>query len=104
MKPKDISREEYVKEFCRDRRIRDRRVVYIDSGTHRKLKRITHLFSDEYQTVASLADAIITHHIDTYRALLNRLDEEANREMMEWLSGLGKSADETEDETEDEPV
>lgn len=38
MKPKDISREEYVKTYCRDKRIRNREVLYVDKETHRILK------------------------------------------------------------------
>ncbi len=65
--------------FCHDRRIRDRRVVYVSEETHQKLGRIAFLFRNEYQTVVSLADAIITHHIDTHRELLNRLEDEQNQ-------------------------
>jgi hypothetical protein len=104
MKPKDISREEYVKMFCHDRRIRNRRVIYVSSETHEKLMRISHLFRDEYQTVVSLADAIITHHIATYRPLLNRLEDEDNRKMTEWLLHRNEPSNEPEDETEDEPA
>ncbi len=100
MKPKDISREEYVKMFCRDRRIRDRKVVYITTETHSRLKRITNLFRNEHQTVASLADAIIAHHIDTYKPLLSRLDDEHHKAVLKWLSGLGKSDDKTDEDPE----
>jgi trans-aconitate methyltransferase len=104
MKPKDISREEYVKMFCHDRRIRERRVVYVSTETHEKLRRIAHLFRDEYQTVVSLADAIITHHIATYRPLLNRLDDEQTQAFLNRHSHRDEPAEEIDDETEDEPA
>jgi hypothetical protein len=39
---------------------------------HEKLKKISHIFRFEHHTtIASLADAILTHHLEAHRELLS---------------------------------
>ena len=83
-KLKQISIEEYVETYCQEKRIRERFAVYISSETHRKLKRIAQLFRYKYYTTtSSLADSIISHHINMYRELLNAAQKEDDREFFE---------------------
>lgn len=77
MKQKRITKEEYVELFCQEKRIRERRVIYVSEEVHKKLKDMTFLFRfEEYTTTSSLADAILRHHIKSHKDLLNELDRE----------------------------
>jgi len=76
MKSKSISKGEYIKEFCRERRMRDRKVIYVSAMVHDRLRLIAHYLRDEYITLASLADTILDHHLKTYDTLFDQLREE----------------------------
>ncbi|MCC8145708.1 MAG: DUF3408 domain-containing protein [Bacteroidales bacterium] len=85
-KQKQISIEEYVEIYCREKRIRGRSAVYISPGAHCNLRSIAQLFKCKHHTTtSSLADAIICRHIETYRELLNNAHAEDAKEFMEWL-------------------
>ena len=76
-KQKQISVEEYIETYCQEKRIRGRFAVYICPETHSKLKKIAQLFKGKYHsTTSSLADAIISRHIETYRELLDNAYKE----------------------------
>jgi hypothetical protein len=62
--------------FCHDRRIRERRAIYVEPHIHNKLEKIVLLFHDTHVTMTSLASEIIAQHIEVYRPLLARLHEE----------------------------
>lgn len=97
MRQKKISREEYVKRYCSEKRIRDRKVLYVSKDTHQKIRHVAHLFRDEYATAASLVDAILAQHIEQHRDLFAQLEQED----LEELRYKGQSA--SQDQEEDEP-
>lgn len=67
-----MSLEEYVRTYCQEKRIRQRYAVYVTPEIHDKLKEIAFMFRFEHHTTASsLANAIITNHMETHRELLN---------------------------------
>ena len=100
-KLKQISIEEYIETYCQEKRIRERFAVYISPETHRKLKRIAQLFRRKYySTTSSLADSIISHHINTYRELLNDVQKEDDREFFEQMER--ERLDESEESKFDE--
>ncbi len=71
-KQKQISLEEYVRTYCQEKRIRQRYAVYVTPDMHDKLKEVAFMFRfDHHTTIASLVDAILTHHLDAHRELLN---------------------------------
>lgn len=74
---KEFTIEEYIETYCQEKRIRGRYAVYISPEVHANLKRIAGLFRSKYHsTCSSLADAIISYHIETHKELLNRAIEE----------------------------
>ncbi|MDD4516881.1 DUF3408 domain-containing protein [Massilibacteroides sp.] len=103
-KEKQISIEEYIGTYCQEKRIRERFAVYISPDTHHNLKRIAQLFKDKHHsTTSSLADSIISHHIETYRELLNNAHEEDTRDFFEWL-GRARQSENEESESYQEGV
>lgn len=80
-KQKQLTIEEYIETYCQEKRIRGRYAVYISPEVHANLKKIAGLFRIKYHsTCSSLADAIISCHIETHRDLLNHVlqEEKAN--------------------------
>ena len=67
MKLKKISKEEYIKTFCRDQRIRSRKTIYVSTVTHDKLRKLATSLRTTYTTTASLVDTILTQHLEAYR-------------------------------------
>ena len=54
--------------------------MYISPETHDNLRRIVRLFKwEHYTTTFSLADAIISNHIEVHKELLNKLHKEEIR-------------------------
>ena len=83
---KQVSIQEYIETYCQEKRIRERFAVYISPQAHRDLKSIVRLFnSKHYTTTSSLADTIISCHVETYRDLLNDAYEEEAREFIKKL-------------------
>lgn len=93
MKTKHISREKYIETFCRDKRIRDRQVIYVSTEIHAKMKMIAELFRDHHITTTSLIDTILCHHIETYKAMLEELREE---QYLKFRKGFKPKEDEQE--------
>lgn len=93
MKSKHISREKYIETFCRDTRILDRQVLYVSAKTHAKIRDITHLFREYHITTTSLIDAILCHHMETYRSILEELKMEKHND---FLDRFNRKSDENE--------
>lgn len=102
-KQKQISIEEYIETYCQEKRIRGRFAVYISPKTHSNLKKIAYLFKSKHHcTTSSLADAIISHHIEAYRELLNNAYQEDSREFLAWLEEKKHEENEKSEECEQE--
>lgn len=101
MRQKKITREEYAKRYCSEKRIRDRRVLYVSSETHRKISHIAHLFRDDYVTVMSLVDAILLHHIEQYKDLITELSQKDEKEFKEWKQPKVQQEEYEDDAPED---
>jgi hypothetical protein len=88
-KQKQVSIEEYIETYCQEKRIRERFAVYVSPKTHHNLKRIARLFSSEHHTTtSSLAESIISCHFEEYRELLNNVQNEDARGVLEWLKDM----------------
>ena len=73
MKPKNITKEEYIKVFCRDMRIRDRKAIYIRADIHDYLQRLVPRFKGAHVSLSSLVTMILIQHIVTYTPLFRKL-------------------------------
>ncbi len=73
MKPKNISKQEYIKTFCRDQRIRSRKTIYVSTATHDKLRQLAKSLHATYTSTASLVDSILSHHLETYREPIEKI-------------------------------
>lgn len=82
MKKENMPKEQYIEIFCRDKRIRDRQVLYVSQEVHDKIRTITQLFSEQHVTTSSLADTILAHHIETYGQMLEALRQEQREEFL----------------------
>ena len=83
---KQVSIQEYIETYCQEKRIRGRFAVYISPQAHRNLKSIVRLFNSKHHTTtSSLADSIISCHIETYRDLLSNAYMEDAHEFFERL-------------------
>lgn len=98
MRQKKISKEEYIRLYCTEKRIRKRMVLYVSEDIHQKIKRITGFFRDHYITTASLVDAILNHHIEAHRELFEGLDKEERENFERSLKSFNKRTPEEEDE------
>lgn len=83
MKTKHISREKYIETFCRDKRIRERQVLYVSVEVHNRMRRVVHLFEQYHVTLASLIDTILSHHLETYEQIFKELNDEQIAEFLE---------------------
>jgi hypothetical protein len=91
-KQKQVSVEEYVQTYCQEKRIRERYAVYVTPDMHEKLKKVAFMFRyDHHTTLASLVDAILAHHLDAHREMLNeeydRFHERIRRDILNFGSG-----------------
>lgn len=74
MKPKKITKEEYIKTYCQDKVMRNRKAVYISSAMHKTLEMIVNeLKKDTHITLSSYVNMIIIHHVNDYMYLLKKL-------------------------------
>lgn len=90
-KQKQVSIEEYVETYCQEKRIRGRFAVYVSPEVHHNLMSIARLFKNEYHTTtSSLADAIISRHLEAHSELLNAVHRENAQEFIEWLQEMSK--------------
>lgn len=94
MKTKHISREKYIETFCRDKRIRERQVLYVSVEVHNRIRRAAHLFEQYHVTVSSLIDTILSHHLETYREIF----EELNKEQIAKFLGRSKPSNSSEED------
>lgn len=102
-KQKQLSIEEYIETYCQEKRIRGRFAVYISPETHYRLKKIAQLFKGKHHsTTSSLADAIISHHINMYKEILNEAYHEDMREHFEWLKEKKPYKNEESEASQDE--
>ena len=100
---KQVSVEEYVETYCQEKRIRERYAVYISPKTHCKLKSITRLFASKHHTTtSSLADSIISCHFEEYKELLDDVQQEHTRELLEWLKDKKRCESEEPEEQSDD--
>ncbi len=77
-KQTSMSEAEYIETFCQEKRVRNRFAVYISQETHRKLMKAVYTFqSDYYVTAISMVEAILSHHFEMNRELLDKLFTEA---------------------------
>lgn len=82
MKTKHISREKYIETFCRDKRIRERQVLYVSVEVHNRIRKVAYLFEQYHVTVASLIDTILTQHLETYEQIFEELNREQVAEFL----------------------
>lgn len=97
MKQIEMTEEEYKELFCKEKRIRKRMVLYVSVETHTKFKRLAYTFRKEFATVTSMVDAILWHHLQTNKDLLNRLvredEEERYRSFKAWVNNESDSTE-----------
>ena len=78
MKPKKISKQEYIKTFCRDQRIRSRQTLYVSSRIHEKICDLAFKLRSTHTSTASLVDTILTHHLETYKEAIDEIMNKQN--------------------------
>jgi len=101
-KQKQVSIEEYIEAYCQEKRIRERCAVYISLEMHEKLRRVAGMFYNKHHTTtSSLADSIISRHIETHRELLNKVREEKEREVFAMLRNIPSKTEEPEEQPDD---
>lgn len=102
-KQKQLTIEEYIKTYCEEKRIRGRFAVYISPETHANLKKIAGLFKSRcHSTCSSLADAIISSHIETHRELLNQAIQEDKANFLKELEEVKQSRSKMPNASNDE--
>ena len=97
-KQEAMSEAEYIATFCNKKRIRNRWAVYISPETHKRLQRAVSTFKDYYVTTASMVDAILSHHFDTHKELINRLYAESIEKTFNFYIGEENVADDESNE------
>jgi hypothetical protein len=96
-KQKQVAVEEYAETYCQERRMRDRIALYVSKKSHKSLKKVALIFSDEHHTtISSLAEAIISHHLEANREML---DEEYQRFLGPVTNGGMNEPDKTDSES-----
>ena len=96
---KQVSIEEYIENYCQEKRIRERFAVYVSPKTHHNLKSAARLFASEHHTTtSSLADSIISRHFEAHRELLNDVQKEKEHRLFEWLKGMKRCESEEPEE------
>lgn len=77
-KSTQVSKEEYVQQYCKEQIVRHRRVVYVSDKTHSTLRKITYMFGEHYVSTTSLVEAIINQHFEDHKDFLNQSYKEYN--------------------------
>ncbi len=99
---KQPSIEEYVATYCQEKRIRERYAVYVTPETHHRLRIIAGLFrSQYYTTTSSLADAILSHHFEEYRELLEQKRQEEADKFLAAFNKVGQRGGEGSDKSDE---
>lgn len=78
MKPKKISKQDYIKTFCRDQRIRSRQTLYVSSCIHEKICDLAFKLRSTHTSTASLVDTILAHHLETYKEAIQEIMNNQN--------------------------
>lgn len=82
MKSKNISKEQYIETFCKDKRIRSRQALYVSSEIHEEMRKVAHTFRKEHVSTGSLVDTILEHHLEMYKDLLDSLSQERQEKFL----------------------
>lgn len=77
MKTKNISKETYIKTYCKDQRIRSRQTVYVSTAVHNQLRDLADALRFTHTSTASLVDTILTHHLESHKEVIAELVGEA---------------------------
>lgn len=96
MNSKNISKEQYSETFCKDKRIRNRQVLYVSSEIHEEIRKIASIFRKEHVTTSSLVDTILEHHLEIHKNLLNSLYQERQEQFLEKFTLRHKANEESE--------
>ena len=96
MKSKNISKEQYIEIFCKDKRIRNRQVLYVSSEIHEEMRKIAAIFRKEHVTTASLVDTILEQHLETHKDLLNSLSQERQEKFLTEFTLRHKAKEDSE--------
>lgn len=96
MNSKNISKEQYTETFCKDKRIRNRQVLYVSSEIHEELRKVASIFRKEHITTSSLVDTILEHHLETHKNLLNSLYKERQEQFLAEFTYRHKAKEESE--------
>ena len=96
MNSKNISREQYTETFCKDKRIRNRQVLYVSSEIHEEIRKVASIFRKEHITTSSLVDTILEHHLETHKDLLNSLYQERQEQFLAEFTHRHKANEESE--------
>ncbi|MDH6310621.1 hypothetical protein M2451_003460 [Dysgonomonas sp. PFB1-18] len=100
-KSNTLTKEQYTELFCLEKRIRNRRVIYVSEEAYQKLKDTAFLFKfDNYTTTSSLADAILNEHFQTNKDLLNALWQEAGEQFVKDIDSIGSRRSDNEEDNE----
>ena len=96
MNSKNISKEQYTETFCKDKRIRNRQVLYVSSEIHEEIRKTASIFRKEHITTSSLVDTILEHHLETHKDLLNTLYQERQEQFLAEFTHRHKAKEDTE--------
>ena len=100
---KQISIEEYIENYCQEKRIRGRFAVYVSPKTHSNLISTAGLFtSKHYTTTSSLADSIISRHFEAHKKLLEDMQKKYEQEFLEWFKDMKRCGSEVPEESSDD--
>lgn len=94
-----MTEAEYIATFCNEKRMRNRKAVYINPEIHRRLQKVVFTFSDYHVTAMSLVDAILSHHFESNLELLVRLYNEKLDKTMNFRSRHEDEPDSVDDES-----
>jgi len=96
MNSKNISREQYTETFCKDKRIRNRQVLYVSSEIHEEIRKVASILRKEHITTSSLVDTILEHHLEIHKDLLNSLYQERQEQFLAEFTHRHKANEESE--------
>lgn len=101
-KREPMSEAEYIATFCNEKRIRDRKAVYVSPEVHKRLQKMFFTFSDYHITTMSLVDAILSHHFENNLELLTRLYNAKLDETLIFRRRYESESDFVDDESDEE--
>ncbi len=74
--PEITTKEEYIKEFGRDIRLRKRKAIYVHPDIHDRLECIAHSLKAHNISISALATVILMRHINTHSPVLEKIINE----------------------------